>query len=80
MGLRARQTWAVLPACVALDAGGICSEPVSVSCEYCENLKKAMYAKGSVKGLTGDVSIFTYVTNHQPQALMSAKIPWSIMC
>ena len=27
MGLRARQTWAVLPACVALDAGGICSEP-----------------------------------------------------
>ena len=51
MGLRARQTWAVLPACVALDAGGICSEPVSVSCEYCENLKKAMYAKGSVKGL-----------------------------
>ena len=29
--------------------------------------------------LTSDVSIFTYITNYQPQAV-SAKIPWSIMC
>ena len=26
------------------------------------------------------VSIFTYITNHQPQVLISAKIPQSIMC
>ena len=30
--------------------------------------------------LTRDVSVFTYITNHWPQALVSAKIPRSIMC
>ena len=28
--------------------------------------------------LIGDVTIFTYITIHQPQ--VSVKIPWSIMC
>ena len=26
------------------------------------------------------VSIFTYITNCQPWVLVSAKIPWSVMC
>ena len=26
------------------------------------------------------VSTFTYITNHWPQVLVSAKIPWPIMC
>ena len=31
--------------------------------------------------LTRDISIFTYITNHPPQTLLSAKkSPWSIMC
>ena len=53
---------------------------VDLSFEQLINQRRLSTSFVTLTSLTRDISVFTYVRNHWLQALVSVKIPLSIMC